>query len=161
MRGVEKGKMAQICMFNSNGRLPVNAALWCPEAFLCVWAWRRRIPNIVRIVKTKPHITDIYLFSRGRYRAIMMQLQLKKMAHQAWCACQNWWVFTHGKALKNAIKVQRIIIIIIKAASSHERALACVHIGVCTGFRPMRTAQPSIKCRAGCEHSRQALYRQA
>ena len=47
------------------------------------------------------------------------------------------------------------ILKIIKAASSHERALAGVYIGVCAGLRPMRTAQPSLKCRAGCEHPSQ------
>jgi len=47
----------------------------------------------------------------------------------------------------------------IKAASSHERALAGVRevlAGVCAGLRPMHTAQPSVKCRAGCEHPSQA-----
>ena len=73
---------------------------------------------------------------RGCYRTILWRqyTQTRNCASSShdW---RPWWV--------SWVFEQLVQTIIVKTASSHERALARAHVGVYAGLRPMRTAQHS------------------
>ena len=76
MRGVEKRQNGT----NLHVQLKMADFLWTlrydvKRLFCASGVDERHVPNFVRLLETKHHVTDINSFSRGHYRAIITQLQ--------------------------------------------------------------------------------------